>query len=890
MSNAYDFGNILRYPQAEPEQLPDAVDVEIIADNPQDVAFDPHTGTVRIEHEDGTVEIGPASDDDEHDDSFGANLADKLGSAVLDGIANDLLRGIELDDQSRHEWLETTSRGIDLLGLRLQQPPSAQTGGAQLEGTSKVVHPLLKEAVLRFQANARGELLPADGPVKVKDDAEGGSDERDMLRQALEDDLNHYLTTTATEYYPDTDRMLMFVGFRGCGFKKVYPCPIKRRPVSESVNAEDLIVSNAATDLKSCARVTHRIMMRPSTLRRMQLLKAYRDVNLVTPQVAAGNTVDQKKREVQGIAALSYYDPQDVDREVYECYCEIEVPGYEHKERGKETGLPLPWKVTIDKDSRQVLEVRRNWDEDDEQCLPLTVFVKYPFVPGFGFYDIGLLQILGDATLAATAGWREMLDAGAFSCFPGFLYLKALGKQLTNEFRIPPGGGMPIDGAGIANIRDAIMPLPYQPPNQAMMALIQDVVTTGQRVGGTAEMNVGEGRQDAPVGTTLALIEQATKTLDAVHKRLHTAQSQEFMLLKERFIEDPGALWRHNKKSKVLKLLSQHGGNPSIMAAEQSAEQLEQQRAAKFVAALADFDLVPVADPNTSSQMARIMKATAVKQLQTADPGLYDAKAVDTRILHAIGWTDVDALFNNQPPAAAPPDPKMLMAQAAQMKAQASLVEIQSKSKTAETDSQIKIMELQSKQKIAELQVQREAIIHQRDTQLEQARLQNDAVNRTLDRQAELKKMALEQQQAAQMHAGGVAADLHKHHTTLESESVARAWDAAHREADRAIELHKHHTKLKQDEELARIKGAKASPGFARGGAVDSDGGSAEELNANIKSLSSLMTTLVAAQTAPREIVRDERGKPIGIRVKPKEPAATSVADNVIVEIIPDGH
>src|SRR5581483_6422375 len=300
------------------------------------------------------------------------------------------------------------------------------------------------------------ELLPADGPVKVTFDGDATQND-EILAKALEDDFNHYLTTTASEYYPDTDRQLLVTGFRGCSFKKVYNCPIRRRPVSESIEPENLIVSNAATDLKSCRRVTHRILMRPSIVRRMQLLGRYRDVHLPDAIPTLPNTVDQKKAEVQGIQQSPSVDPRDLDREIYECYCELEIPGYEHKEKGELTGLPLPWKVSIDKDSREVLEVTRDWDPDDDQCLTRTTFVKYPFVPGFGFYDIGLLQILGDVTLAATAGWREMLDAGAFSCFPGFLYLKQAGKQLTNEFRVPPGGGVPIDLPGIQDIRQALM-------------------------------------------------------------------------------------------------------------------------------------------------------------------------------------------------------------------------------------------------------------------------------------------------------------------------------------------------------------------------------------------------------------------------------------------------
>lgn len=786
MANAFDFDR-LRRPPPEPDELPDAIDIEIIADN-DSVEFDEKTGTVRIVGPDGDVTIEPAADEQETDDSdHFANLANKLSREELGRIADQLLRGIDLDDQSRHEWLETRSRGIDLMGLQLRQPSTAQVGGAQLEGTSKVNHPLLKEAVLRFQANARGELLPTDGPVKVRDDGEE-TEANDDLAQAGEEDLNHYVTTTATEYYPDTDRMLLWVGFGGCAFKKVYGCPIRRRPVSESIDAKDLIVSNAATDLKSCGRVTHRIMMRPSTVKRMQLLRAYREVPLPLGVTSTTNAVDLKIAETQGIQPPSQLDPQDRDREIYECYCELEVPGYEHKENGKLTGLALPWKVSIDKESREVLEVQRNWDADDDQCLARDVFVKYPFVPGFGFYDIGLLQILGDTTLAATAGWREMLDAGAFASFPGFLYVKALGKQLSNEFRIPPGGGMPIDLAGLDDIRKGIMPLPYSGPAPAMMQMIEDVVQTAQRVGGTAELPTGEGRQDAPVGTTLALIEQATKVLDAVHKRLHQAQSQEFKLLKERFMDDPEALWRHNKKSKVLKLLMAQDAqsDPSIAADEDAKEQAAERHKSKFVAFLSDCSLVPMADPNTSSQMHRYMKLSAMLQIVMGDPN-FDQTEVKVRALKQMGIADVEALVV-APQGPPPPDLKsqaaMISAQAQDKMASAKLADVQIRAKTSSLDNVTEMQKMQNQKNVAIIGLAREQVIHQGD----QEQAATDSFHQDKDRAADLIKhqMTLKAQQAQQANDSA-------------HQSADRAADSGHQNADRAADLYKHHVDTMAD-------------------------------------------------------------------------------------------
>ena len=657
----------------------------------------------------------------------------------------------------------------------------------------------MKEAIFRFQANARGELLPADGPVKVAYDGDETLQD-ELLAKALEDDFNHYLTTVATEYYPDTDKQLLATGFRGCSFKKVYHCPIRRRPVSESIDPENLIVSNAATDLKSCRRVTHRIMMRPSVVKRMQLLKRYRDVYLSDPIPTVPNAVDQKKAEVQGITHSASMDPKDLDREIFECYSEYDLPGYEHKEKGESTGLQLPWKVTIDKSSREVLEVTRDWDSDDDQCLARTTFVKYPFVPGFGFYDIGLLQILGDVTLAATSGWREMLDAGAFSCFPGFLYPKQLGKQLTNEFRVPPGGGMPIDLGGATDIRTAIMPLPYSPPNSAMMALIQDVVQTGQRVGGTSELPVGEGKQDAPVGTTLALIEQATKVMSAVHKRLHQAQSEEFQLLRERFMEDPEALWRHNKKSKFLELMIAQEGqvDPSVKATEEEEAQATEKRKERFLLALENFQIVPRADPNTASQMQRIMKASALIQVTMGDPA-WDQVAIKSRAMQMIGIDDIDALKAQAPPQQQPDlkgQAAMLTAQAADKKASASLADSQTKAKSAELDNMTEAQEAKSKETVAMVGLAREKVIHQDDMANTRLKLQQDAQQQNADRNSATQQAnAALASETAQQNADR-AADLHKHRIDTQTDMMKHHVDTqsdlaqAQQQADVQRETH----------------------------------------------------------------------------------------------------
>jgi hypothetical protein len=538
------------------------------------------------------------------------------------------------------------------------------------------------------------------------------------------------------------------LGFSGIAFKKGYHCPIKRRPVLASIDAKDLIVSNAATDIDGAGRVTHRIMMRPSVLKRMQMLGAYRDTNLpVQGLPAVKNPIDLKIDQVQGIAPATYVEPSDQDRELYECYCEIEVPGFEHEDdKGKLTGLPIPYKVTIDKEARKILEIRRNWREDDDLCMPRNRIVAYIFVPGLGFYGIGLLNILGNATKAVTAAWRLMIDAGMFANFPGFLYLKSLAKQLTNQFRIPPGGGMPIDTVG-NDIRASVMPLPYKDPSPVFIQLIDNISTTAQRVGGTAELQIGEGKQDAPVGTTLALIEQATKLMSAVHKRLHTAQGQEFIMLKELLTEDPSALWRHNKKSKVLKALTAAmGQNPVVLEEEQAAEK----RNAMFIAALNDCELVPKADPNTASQTERYLKITALKQIQAGNPNI-DQDKVDLIAMHTLGFDDAEMLFKPPPaPGSEPPNPEAMSAQADLNTSQARLADSQTKATESAAKTSLagqtlsyQQQKLQSEEQVAHLGLAREMVIHNSDSQQKGQALAADQQNRQEDRVHQFRMKAL---------------------------------------------------------------------------------------------------------------------------------------------------
>jgi hypothetical protein len=635
-----------------------------------------------VEHEDGSITISlDGKPLNEKADALPKDWFDDFSSDIddleLSRIADDLLRGIDADIQSRTDWIDDRAEGIKLLGLKISLPGvQGSSDGAPVEGMSKVRHPLLLEAVLRFQANARSELLPTDGPVKIRDDSNHSGAELDELAKSLEKDMNHYLTSVATEYYPDTDRMLLMVGFGGDGFKKVYNCPLRNRPVSESVDAEDLIVNNAATDLENAKRITHRLMMRPSVVKRMQIIGAYRDIDLVEPNEAISDAAKDMRNEQQGISTGSML-PEDRDREIYECYCELDIKGFEHKWKGKVSGLELPYRVTIDVSSRQVLSIVRNYNMDDKLPTARKVFVKYPFVPGFGFYDIGLLHILGNTTNAVTAAWRELLDAGMFASFPGGMIADMGAKQNTNIMRVAPGSFATVKTNGM-KISDAVMALPYKEPSPALMQMAKDVAEYGQRVGGVAEMAVGEGRQDAPVGTTLAIIDQATKVMNSVHKRLHAAQAEEFQLLVECFRENPQAFWQRNRK-------------PAYPWDEET-----------FQKAINNYYLIPQADPNTASHTQRMMKTVALVQLATAAPDLYDVEAVNRQAVRTIGYDPNE--FVKKPDGNMSPEMMKSMAELEKLKADTNAANAKAQADTINAQAGAALSQAQAHKAVAEAQ------------------------------------------------------------------------------------------------------------------------------------------------------------------------------------------
>ena len=648
-------------------------DLEIaIEGDVADHKLDPKTGVMEIEGPDGSITIDFAPNlGGKLSDKFNDNLA-VSGNIEYGALANELINEIDSDLGSRSEWMDQREQGLELLGLKIENP-RGDTGNssAPLEGMSTIRSPTLLQAVLRFQANARGELLPAMGPIKVIDNSAGGTGIADEWAEILEQDLNIYLTQRCPEYYPDTDRMLFYVGFGGSGFKKVYHCPLRRRPVSESVDAADLIVDASATDLRNARRITHRIRMRDSMVKRMQIAGIYRDVAL--SQASYNPDQDEViEARIQGIDVMPQR-PEDNDRTIYEILCERDFGEHPHR-------MPLPYKIVLDRDSQQVLEIRRNWREDDPMYMPVNMYVRYPYIEAMGIYGLGLLHTIGNLTKATTAAIREMLDAGMFANFPGFVYSEGVNRQETNEFRIPPGGGMRVQTNG-QDIRTALMPLPYKDISSGLMSLVQELMSATDKLSGTAEMPTGEGMQNAPVGTTLAIIDQASKVLDAVHKRLHSAQAEEFRLLKDRLLEDPEAFWRHNPDA------STNWDKET------------------FVQALNLVDLVPVADPNTPTHTHRLMKVMGLIQLAQQMPQMFNIPTVIEHSLRLIGFNNPKEFMNDgtQPQQ---PNPDMMKAQLEQAKLQQQGQIAAAKMQSEQNQSKLELIKAQLQQKTDMMEIQ----------------------------------------------------------------------------------------------------------------------------------------------------------------------------------------
>jgi hypothetical protein len=751
------------------ETLPEPIEVVII-DETGAARVDPLTGTIETPRGDGGVVVQLDAhrprEEAEGENQFYLNLADEVGQLRLSQIANELYDAISADDRSRQGYLEIRKRGFDLLGTKLEEPKSTVgDSSAVSDGVSSVTNPLLLEAVLRGWANAQAELLPADGPVKIKETG-AETDQQDDLAEAFERDFNYYLTKIATEYYPDTSHMLLWgVYFGGSGFKKIYRCPMRRRIVSDSVDATDLIVSDTTKDLRSCARITHQIMMRPSVMKRMKFLGAYRSVMLTQPTPVT-TPAERAVAGVQGTAAQPER-PEDQPYTVWESQCELDLDAFAPKKfRGE--GIPLPYLVTMDKDSREILALRRDWNEDDEEAERKRRFVRYPYVPGPGFYGTGLLNILGNATAAMTAAWREALDAGMYASFPGGLIDKAATRQNTSDFRVAPGQFDALD-LGQRKIADVVMPLPYRDVTPGLMSMIDKVVQQAGALSGTADIPTAEGIQNVPVGTMLAQIEQATKIIAAAHKGMHHAQAEEIEMMLDAFREYPEDFWRLNRQCAGF------------------------WNETNFFQALDNCNLIPVSDPNVPSHLHRVMKGIALLQLGASPvTGPYlSGKTIADRCLKALK-EDPNGLLIDPAPQAQGPDPNMLKAQAQLTSAQANMQRAQAASGDAQMKQQLEPAKLLLEREIADKDLTREMIIHQADQAKMMRADRLSAGNQAFDQLHKLREQGLgamqqnfERAQQAREHGLNVAQHLHERDMAQRQQAL----DQRQQEIDREVAL-----------------------------------------------------------------------------------------------------
>ena len=550
-----------------------------------------------------------------------ANLAEVLDDSILGTLSSDLGGKIDEDKSSREDWEEAISKGLTLLGINYEER------NEPFMGASGVTHPLLSEAVTQFQAQAYKEMLPPGGPVKTQIIGQQSKEVEDQA-QRVKDFMNYQVTEVMEEYDLDTDQMLFYLPITGSTFKKVYFDPMKQRAVSKFVPAEDLIVPYSATDLQTAERYTHVVRMSENDIRKLQVGGIYRDVSLsATEDEEADSTIRGKADDIQGLRP-GYSDEMFT---IHEIHVDLDLEGFEDMdEMGEATGIKLPYIVTMDEGSGQILSIVRNWRETDILRRKRQFFVHYKFLPGFGFYGFGLLHMIGGLSRAATSILRQLIDAGTLSNLPGGF--KARGVRIRNDDEpVNPGEFRDLDAPG-GDIRNAIIPLPYKEPSGTLAQLLGVVVDSGRRFAQVADSKVADVNSQAPVGTTVALIEQGSKVISSIHKRLHYAQKNEFRLLAEIFSLNP------------VPYPYMIGPNipPEIMAQDFDGR----------------VDVLPVSDPSIFSMAQRLSLAQTQLQLAQAAPQMHNMYEAYRRMYDALDIKNIDSILPPpQPPA--PMDPGM---------------------------------------------------------------------------------------------------------------------------------------------------------------------------------------------------------------------------------------
>ena len=600
--------------QLDPEDLAAEVELEVPGSMDNVVSFEGAAENMDIEispEEDGgvTIDFEPADQRGENDD-FYANLAEEMPERELGRIAGELLGEFEANKAGRQDWEDAYANGLELLGFNYEERTQP------FRGASGVTHPLLAEAATQFQAQAFNELLPASGPVRT---AIMGSETREKQSQAqrVRHFMNYYITNVMEDYTPDMDQMLFYLPLAGSTFKKVYYDETLGRAVSKFIPAENLIVPYETADLDTCPNITQVVRMSLNDLRKKQVAGFYLDVPVIPAQAEMDSVGDELDR-IDGVSPTQI----DYDCTILECHVDLDLEGYEElDDDGEPTGIKVPYVVTISQDNGQVLAIRRNYREDDELKRKIQYFVHYKFLPGFGFYGLGLIHTIGGLSRTATAALRQLIDAGTLSNLPaGF---KARGLRIRDDDDpLQPGEFRDVDAPGGA-IRDSLMPLPFKGPDATLFNLLGFVVQAGQRFATITDMKVGDGNQQAAVGTTIAMLEQGSRVMSAVHKRLHNAMRVEFRILARVMSESLPQEYPY----------SVEGADATVMKTDFDDR----------------VDIIPVSDPNVFSQAQRIALAQTKLQLAGAAPEMHNMYEVYRDMYDALGVRDVDRIMRRIP-------------------------------------------------------------------------------------------------------------------------------------------------------------------------------------------------------------------------------------------------
>ena len=597
---------------------------EEIVEQAQEVAVaqEESKGPVEVtEQDDGSVEVDfdPNAASPEGGDEHYANLAEFLPDEVLGELGSDLTQKYMDYNMSRKDWEQTYTKGLDLLGFKYDMRTEP------FQGASGATHPVLAEAVTQFQALAYKELLPANGPVRTQV-VGAPNPEKTQQAERVKDYMNYELMEKMKDYEPDFDSMLFYLPLAGSAFKKVYYDELEQRAVSKFVPADDLIVPYSATSLEDAEAVIHRVKMSKNDLRKQQIGGFYLDIELGTPGYEE-NDVEKKERELEG-------QRKSKDDDIYtllECHVNLDLEGFEHTDdQGQPSGIKIPYIVTVELATRKVLAIRRNYQIGDPNKNKIDYFVHFKFLPGLGFYGFGLIHMIGGLSRTATAALRQLLDAGTLSNLPaGF---KMRGIRIRDDAQsIQPGEFRDVDAPG-GNLKDSFMMLPFKEPSQTLLSLMGIVVQAGQRFASIADLQVGDGNQQAAVGTTVALLERGSRTMSAIHKRIYSSLKQEFKLL-----------------ARVFKL---------YLPPEYPYDVVGGQRMIKQQDFDDRVDIVPVADPNIFSQTQRISLAQTELQLATSNPQMHNLYQAYRNMYEALGVKDIDQLLV-KPQQPQPMDPAL---------------------------------------------------------------------------------------------------------------------------------------------------------------------------------------------------------------------------------------